>query len=381
MAGTVRKRVRSNSKGETRITWFADYYDQHGTRHRRFFDNKAAADKWLTTTRSEVQAGIHTPDAKSITVKEAAQRWLRARTEDGLERGSLRVYGQYVRLYIVPHIGAVKLSRLTALNVKEFRNSLLKKTSWQRTRKVVSALRLILAEAQSDTLVSQNVALAIEVKRPRTSLRSERDLEVGVDVPTPAEVQAMLQHATGRDRVRLILATFTGIRTSEMRGLYWSDIDFAGGNLQVRRRADWWGTLGPPKSQNGHRTIPAIPLVLNALREWRMASPADNSKLVFLGRYGGVMSHTSVDDGFDRVQRAAGIVGSDGKAKYAPHKLRHFFASWMIDQGAGRKELQELMGHDQSTRTEDLYGHWFRDDDKLRSRMAAAAAVFGTHLR
>ena len=92
------------------------------------------------------------------------------------------------------------------------------------------------------------------------------------------------------------------------------------------------------------------------------------------------MSHTSVQEGFDRVQCAAGITraGEDGtpQAKYAPHKLRHFFASWMIDQGAGKKELQELMGHDQSTRTEDLYGHWFRDDAKLHARMAAAEAAF-----
>jgi hypothetical protein len=31
------------------------------------------------------------------------------------------------------------------------------------------------------------------------------------------------------------------------------------------------------------------------------------------------------------------------------------------------------MGHDQATRTADLYGHWFRDDAKLQARMAAAA--------
>ena len=68
MAGTVRKRTRLNRQGETKVTWFADYYDQHGQRHRRTFDSKTAADDWLTTARSEVKAGIHTPDAKSISV-------------------------------------------------------------------------------------------------------------------------------------------------------------------------------------------------------------------------------------------------------------------------------------------------------------------------
>jgi integrase len=233
---------------------------------------------------------------------------------------------------------------------------------------------------QCSTLIAQNVALIVKVKKP--SSREERPLEVGIDVPSPAEIHAMLQHAAGRDRVRLILAAFTGMRTSELRGLFWSDVDFARNLVGVRRRADWWGSLGSPKSQKGYRDVPMIPLVVNALKGWRLASPAPpagKQDLVFRGRHGGVMSHTSVQEGFDRVQHAAGIVRPDAQAKYAPHKLRHFFASWMIDQGAGQKELQTLMGHDQSTRTADLYGHWFRDDSKLQARMAAAEAAFFAH--
>jgi integrase len=380
MAGTIRKRVRANRQGEIKITWFADYYDQHGVRHRRTFDTKTAADDWLTTARSEVKAGIHTPDAKSVTVKEAARLWLQARAANGLERGSLRAYEQYVRLYIIRHLGAVKLSRLTTPMVAAFRNTLLQETSRHRARKVLSALRLTLNEMQCIGLVAQNVAAVVRVEKP--SERDERPLEVGVDVPSPTEVRAMLQHARGRDRVRLILATFTGLRASEMRGLRWSDVDFAANQLNVRQRADWWGSMGNPKSKKGRRTIPMIPLVANALKEWRLASPPHpNGDLVFLGRHGGPMSHTAIDEGFARVQRAAGIVwpiasGNTPQTKYAPHKLRHFFASWMIDQGAGQKELQELMGHDQSTRTADLYGHWFRDDAKLHARMAAAEAAF-----
>jgi integrase len=383
MAGTVRKRIRTNSKGEVRATWLADYYDQHGVRHRQTFDTKTAADDWLTTTRSDVRAGIHTPDVKSITIKEATRLWLQSRAAIGRERGTLRVYDQYVRLYINPHLGAVKLSRLTTPMIAAFCGKLLQETSQQRTRKVLSALRLTLAKMQLDGFISQNVAAIVRVEQ--ASRRSKRALEVGIDVPTPTEVRAMLQHAQDRDRVRLVLAAFTGIRASEMRGLAWSAVDFAGSRITVRQRADWWGSLGDPKSEKGHRTVPMIPLVVNALKEWWLTARArapdrSNRDLVFYGRHGGVMSHTSVREGFDRVQFAAGLTrtGGDGtpQAKYSPHKLRHFFASWMIDQGASKKELQELMGHDQSTRTEDLYGHWFRDDDQLRARMAAAETAF-----
>jgi integrase len=375
MAGTVRKRNWVTRKGQAKSAWFVDYYDQHGIRRRQGFDSKADADAKLTTARSEVAAGVHTPDATSITIKDAADNWLRAGAIDGLERGTLRVYDQYVRIYIVPHLGTTKLSRLTAPMVGKFRNQLLaKKISRYRTGKVLTALRLIIDGAQSEGLIGQNVARVIKLKK--ASKRERRRLELGRDVPQPDEMHAMVQHATGRDRVILALAAFTGMRASEMRGLHWSDVDLgARPRVHVRQRADWWGSLGHPKSEKAHRTVPLIPLVANALRGWKLATAPGPDDRVFHGRHGGVLSHTAVVGGFERAQRAAGVV-EDGEPKYTPHKLRHFFASWMIDQRAGRKELQELMGHDQSTRTEDLYGHWFRDDEQLQARMTAAGAAF-----
>jgi integrase len=99
MAGTVATRPRVNRQRETGITWFADYYDQHGVRHRKTFDTKRAAERWPTDMRTEVKAGIHTPDACSTTLKEAAERWLRQCEVGNLEAGPLRTYGQYVRLF------------------------------------------------------------------------------------------------------------------------------------------------------------------------------------------------------------------------------------------------------------------------------------------
>jgi integrase len=239
----------------------------------------------------------------------------------------------------------------------------------------MSALRLILSEMEETGLVARNVAVGVRIERP--SERENRALEVGVDVPTPDEAGTLLRHAQGRARVRLALALFTGLRASEMRRLRWADIDLAGNPLHVRQRADWWGSMGNPKSKKGRRTIPLIPLVANALKEWRLAvPPGADDNLVFLGQHGRPLSHSALMVGLDRVQRGVGIVGADGEPKYSPHKLRHFFASWMIDQGASLKELQELMGHDGSTRTLDLYGHWFRDDNTLQPRMASAAAAF-----
>ena len=58
-----------------------------------------------------------------------------------------------------------------------------------------------------------------------------------------------------------------------------------------------------------------------------------------------------------------------------PHALRHFHASWLIDQGFPPKRVQKLMGHSSITVTFDTYGHLFPVSDDDRSKLAAASAA------
>jgi hypothetical protein len=51
-AGTVRKRTWTNRQGDTKVAWFADYYDQHGKRHRKTFATKEAAKVGLATAKA-----------------------------------------------------------------------------------------------------------------------------------------------------------------------------------------------------------------------------------------------------------------------------------------------------------------------------------------
>ena len=329
------------------------------------------------------------PDAESVTVAEAAELWLSRRQTRLLERGSLRTYGGYVT-HILPLLGRTKLSRLTTPMVEAFADALVKRLSWQRAGKVLSALKMILNNAQRRGLVAQNVALPVRMEDDE---RGERPLAVGVDVPTILEMRALLETAIGANRVRLMVAAFTGLRGSELRALTWSDLDFERRVLTVRQRADWGGAIGRPKSRNGYRDVPLIPRLVTALREWRLAHPRPQPgapDFVFPGRRGKVLSHTSLQAAFDAVQRAAGITMPDpaeadpdggrpaAKPKYHLHALRHFFASWEIAQHAPPKRLQQLMGHGSIKMTYDTYGHWLAtlEDDHVRFA-AGEVVVFG----
>jgi len=78
-----------------------------------------------------------------------------------------------------------------------------------------------------------------------------------------------------------LLTRRTCLRASELRGLAWSDVDLKEGVLAVRQRADLYCTIGSPKSASSRREVPLMPIVVNTLREWKLACPKSDLDLVF----------------------------------------------------------------------------------------------------
>src|SRR5215831_6724832 len=114
----------------------------------------------------------------------------------------------------------------------------------------------------------------------------------------------------------LIVAIFTGLRSSELRGLRWDDVDLQAGELHVRQRADRYNEMGKPKSEAGERVIPLGPFVLNTLREWRLACPKGEWGLVFPSAVGKIWGHAGIVLSMWPVLVTAGVVDAKGKAKY-----------------------------------------------------------------
>jgi integrase len=214
-------------------------------------------------------------------------------------------------------------------------------------RKVLVSLKSLLRDAQRRGNVAQNVALG--VKRIDVGTRGERGLRVGEDFPTTEEIRLLIAALPERWRPLLLTAIFTGLRSSELRGLCWPKA----GGLHVRQRADRYGSMGEPKSKAGHRTVPLAPLVLRALREWKLRCPRSDLDLVFPSRGGGIIHHSEIVKALQRAMLAAKVVDAEGRAKYTGlHSLRHFYASWCINprdrggQGLPPKVVQELLRDD-----------------------------------
>jgi len=83
---SVRERIWTSPAGEAKSAWEVSYRAANGKRCRKLFDRKKDADAYHAQARVNVQTGTHTPDSASITVNDAATRWLARCDERGLER-------------------------------------------------------------------------------------------------------------------------------------------------------------------------------------------------------------------------------------------------------------------------------------------------------
>jgi len=253
---------------------------------------------------------------------------------------------------------------------------------------VKRSLGSLLADAQDRGLTIRNAVHEVRQKRKKAEARDRGSkLKVGVDIPTPDEIKAIIHAAKGRWRPFLLTAIFTGLRASELRGLRWQDVDLKAGELHVRQRADRRGIIGPPKSAAGERTVPLPPTIVNTLREWKLACPKGELDLVFPNGKGKVEFHVNcIQRGLLPTIAAAGVVTKTGAPKYTGlHALRHFYASWCINRKANGglelppKEVQDRMGHSSITVTMDVYGHLFPRGDDSAELAAAEAALFSTN--
>ena len=140
-----------------------------------------------------------------------------------------------------------------------------------------------------------------------------------------------------------------GIRVSELAGMNVDDVDFAGELIRVIGKG------------NKERRVPIGRKALGAIKTYRQAispKPGAGSPVktgldrpLFLNKNGGRLSSRSIARILDKLAKACGL-----SFPISPHTLRHTFATHMLDAGADLRALQELLGH-QSLSTTQQYTH------------------------
>lgn len=171
----------------------------------------------------------------------------------------------------------------------------------------------------------------------------------------------------------------TGLRTGELIGLKWSDIDFENRTMKIERTMEYrykvgeW-RVGPPKSKSGYRTIPLTDEAILILENQRSKNkslklvPMEWKDIVFLCRKETPVKNSTYDTGLFKYCDRVGI------PRFSMHVLRHTFATRCIEGGMKPKTLQKILGHSNIGITMNLYVH-ITEDEKHREIDLVADAL------
>jgi len=137
-----------------------------------------------------------------------------------------------------------------------------------------------------------------------------------------------------RDIAWLELFYSAGLRLSELVKVRRGNLDLAQGTVRV---------IGKGRKE---RLCPLGNPALRALEAYLDACPFDVDAL-FVSAQGRQLNGRTVQLALKRYLAVAGL-----DAKLTPHKLRHTFATHLLDHGADLRSVQELLGHSQLTTTQ-----------------------------
>ena len=137
-------------------------------------------------------------------------------------------------------------------------------------------------------------------------------------------------------RLVVLLGADAGLRRGEIAQLRWQDVDFEHNQLYV----------APDKTEN-YRYVPMTPTLREALTQAK--NGAKNEFVVEVGRANTRKSKDFLSAFYRKIAQKAGV-------KSFIHKLRHTYASQLVQKGISLYEVSKLLGHSSIQMTE-IYAH------------------------
>jgi integrase/recombinase XerC len=153
-------------------------------------------------------------------------------------------------------------------------------------------------------------------------------------------------------RNQALLETFyaTGIRVSECRGLQLHHLDFSMGVLNV---------FGKGRKERyipfGQYAASAVQTYMNDGRLTLLRKTKENTSYLFLNAQGNPITNRGIYYVLESMLKQTSLTG-----KMGPHKIRHTFATHLLNEGADLRTVQELLGHENLSSTQ-IYTHVTKD--------------------
>lgn len=261
------------------------------------------------------------------------QRQYSARTIDSYRRDLTRLLA-FCTAHDVDHWAALNTQHVRAFSAECHRRGL----SGRSVARLLSAARGFFRYLAREQHVPQNPVTGVSAPKSPRKLPEPLDTDqmarlLAIDASDPLAV---------RDLALMELLYSSGLRLSELVSLDMGQIDLQAGAVRVTGKG------------NKQRDLPVGRHAREALQHWHkvrgeLAAAAESA--LFVSRRGGRLTARAVQDRLAQWGLRQGI-----DSHVHPHKLRHAFASHLLESSGDLRAVQELLGHADISTTQ-VYTH------------------------
>lgn len=231
--------------------------------------------------------------------------------------------------------------------------------SWQQV--TPSVVRFVLAQSRKEGLHERSLALRLSALRQFLNylvVQGELKVNSAVGISAPKQskylpknmdmeqVQQLLTNESKepidlRDKAMMELMYSSGLRLSELQSLNLNSINIRSREVRVIGKG------------NKERILPFGRYASQAIQQWLKVRLLFNPKdeALFVSQLGNRISHRSIQKRMETWGIRQGL-----NRHLNPHKLRHSFATHMLENSSDLRAVQELLGHSNLSTTQ-IYTH------------------------
>ena len=241
-----------------------------------------------------------------------------------------------IRKYLTPYFGTIPVINIKKSDILGFRSSLAKVTygnnqeclSPSRINQIMTVLRMILDSA----------AEQYDFDSPYKNIKNLKQGKIEVTPFSLEEVHKILSTVRDDFKPYYTIRFFTGMRTSEIDGLQWENIDLQRREIHIRE-ALVNGVLGGTKTYGSDRTIQMSDRVYQAFLQQKSLNNGKSS-FVFCNRDGGPLDYRLVSK---RVWHP--LLRFLGLKPRRAYQTRHTAATLWLSAGENPEWIARQLGH------------------------------------
>lgn len=346
-------------------------YDEFGKRRQKSIStglcvkgNKKKANQMLRETCLKYE-NANIKYSKDQDFSKWIESWLEFKSRD-VSASTLEGYYLYYNSHIKPYFESkrLKLSKVQPRHIQAYVDMLVKNgrkdgkggQSVNSVKKHLVVINGALKHAMQLELIPTNPTERIIMPKQTVKFKGA--------FYSIEQINCLLEKAKGTNmEVPIMLASYYGLRRSEVVGLQWKSVDFAHNTITIEHTVVHMSSViekDTTKNKSSHRVLPLDAEIKRILKKLRTKQYEE--QLLFGNAYNANDYVCKWEDG-RRVSpdyisyRFKKILAMYGLPHIRFHDLRHTCASLLLQNGVSLKETQDWLGHHDYAVTADIYGH------------------------